>query len=314
MSQRHDGLKRRLKQGQCHCLQDLDPPGYWRLNLQPERKGNRFDKYWHDPRELKPELLRDQHSLKTILSPSGTRLSALACMSLSVMLAHSLFYVIGQPWVEGRWNQQNIVFFGDGSNIPLRPFLRASHQSTPRNSGNHRCPDFLELAVMLLEINFQRSLEAILGVEREIKAANDRFACASQVYSSQSFSQLGLEQAVLACLSVSAEQLDEDDAGMADIERLRKSLLEEVVRPLEEDLEQAYGSLIETRCLDEEAAAKIWLPYPAAPDLMAESGGVETPRPRWPLARDQLLPGLVMSPELRCTEPSLFSIDPNVNG
>jgi len=289
-SRRAEGQKRCLKRGECHCLHRRGQPDYWRLNLQPEGKGKRFEKYWHDPRELTPGTLRDQFSLKTLLSPRGTALSSLACMSLSVMLAHSLCYLLGQPWVEGRWNRHNIVFFGDGNIIPLRPFLQASHQPTTRNPGDqeahHRYPEFLELGVMLLEIYFRRSLEAILGVEWQIETMDQCFASASQVYHSPTWaiSQPGLRRAVHACLSlgVSIEELDEDGCEEADNEGLRKSLFDLVVRPLEEDLEHAYGAIIATKSLDEEAATKIWLSYTAAPNpAMSDPGTVETPRPTW---------------------------------
>ncbi len=331
-TQRAEGLKRRLKRGECHCLHHRDQPDYWRLNLQPEARGKRFTRYWHDPRELRPETLRDQLTLKTLLSPRGAALSSLACMSLSVMLAHSLFYLLGQPWIEGRWNRQNIVFFGNGNMIPLRPFLRVSHQPVPRNPGDqkayHRYPEFLEFGVMLLEIYFRRSLEAILGVDWQIETMDQCFASASQVYHSPTWaiSQPGLRRAVLACLSlgVITEELDEDECEEADCEGLRESLFELVVRPLEEDLERAYGAMIATKSLDEEAATKIWLSYiPAPGSIMAESNTVETPRParlhthngsQDLLSSGEPLPTLQVQPGLPASEGypqplTLFNID-----
>ncbi len=156
---------------------------------------------------------------------------------------------------------------------------------------------------------------------------DQRFASASQICNSstgRATSQPGLRRAVHACLSlgVRVEELDEDGWEEGDSESLRESLFELVVRPLEEDLEGAYGAAISTKSLDEEAASKIWLPYSLALNPTAtDSGGIDTPKPpshighhrQSSLAREPSpslprQPGLTAS--LRDPEPlTLFNID-----
>jgi hypothetical protein len=190
-------------------------------------------------------------------------------MSLSVMLAYSLFYLFGQPWAKDRWNRDNIVFFADDDLIPLRPFLQVSQKppahGSPDEQAYYRYPEFLELGVMLLEIYFRKSLEAILNLDPEIKTIDECFVAASEVYHSRKLdiSQPGLRQAIQSCLSLAV------GAGFCgegneepDNETLRSSLFETVVQPLERDLEGAFEGLISTKSLDEEASKKIFLPFP----------------------------------------------------
>jgi hypothetical protein len=202
-------------------------------------------------------------------------------MCLSVMLAYSLFYLFGEPSVEGRWSRDNIVFYCDGDCIPLRPFLKLFHQ-TP--NGSHaddktyvRYPEFLELAVMLLEIFFGTSLEALLGFESDIETADEYLAAASQVRQTRilEIDQPGLRLAVKSCLSLAVSgklyqgQVVEEDS---DREQIRASLFEGVVQHLENDLKRAFDELVSTDSIDEVAPRKIRLRYVCPdPAIMRES-------------------------------------------
>jgi hypothetical protein len=204
-------------------------------------------------------------------------------MTLSVMLAYSLFYLFGEPSVEGRWNRDNIVFYGDGASIPLRPFLKVNHQKTKGKGPDEeiylRYPEFLELGVMLLEIYFRNSLEVLLGLDSDIETADECLAAASQVYQTRKWdiSQPGLRQAVQSCLSLSVcGEFYQGEAGNEEPtnDMIRMSLFESVVQPLERDLKGAFEGLISTDSLDEEASRKILLPYPSPNPGLVDSSGV----------------------------------------
>jgi hypothetical protein len=217
-------------------------------------------------------------------------------MSLSVMLAYSLFYLFGEPSVEGRWSRDNIVFYCDGDCIPLRPFLKLFHQTPNGSHANDRTfvryPEFLELGVMLLEIFFCTSLEALLGFESDIETADEYLAAASQVHQTRilEIDQPGLRVAVKSCLSLAVSgklyqsQVVEEDS---DKEQIRALLFEGVVQHLESDLKRAFDELVSTDLIDEVAPRKIRLRY-VCPDSAIMRDG------RQPLARDSATSPAVM--------------------
>lgn len=205
----------------------------------------------------------------------------MAKMTLSVILAYSMFYLYGGSWAKGTWKRENIVFFADGNAIPMRPFLKVPPPSDgdegPRGDDDmsfHRYPEFLELGIMLLEVHFGQSLETMLGRDQSIESVDEYFAAASEVYDKKKFDIIsrGLRHAVESCLKPDFGI----DLGMEDPDNdeLRSKIFESVVQPLEEELERAFQEFISIDSLDEQASVKIQLP-------------LQKPNPG-PLPREQL--------------------------
>jgi hypothetical protein len=231
-------------------------------------------------------------------------MSGIAKMTLPVFLAYSIFYLYGGSWARGGWKRENIVFFAEGNDIPMRPFLRVPPPSSDASTSSgdemsfHRFPEFLELGVMLLEIHFGQSLEAMLGKEEEIVTVNDYFAAASEIYEKRKLDIIsrGLRHAIESCLKPDFNM----DLGMEDPDddELRSKIFETVVHPLEEELERAFQDFISVDSLDDEASTKIRLPFKPstlAPLLGVKAGQDEhRSRLRSPLKHTRIkLPGYV---------------------
>lgn len=196
-------------------------------------------------------------------------MQGMAKMTLSVFLAYSLFYLYGSPWQEGRWDREHVIFFIDDNNkIPMRPFLKVP-TPTRINKGKggapkelHRYPEILELGIMLLEINYGRSLESILGMEENIQSRNDAWCAAAEVFAKRKWDieKPGLRQAIDLCLKPDFGMSFTNTNGAPDNSELRSKLLKHVAQPLEKDLEYSFSDLISVDGLDDEAPIKILLP------------------------------------------------------
>lgn len=176
--------------------------------------------------------------------------------TLAVILAYSLLYLYSWSRVKGRWRRENILFFKNGTHIPLRPFLGTSvsqssvdtSEDTPRF---HRHPEILELGVILLEIHLGQRLESSFEDGRAITTNNDLWCSACAVYRKEENKILSLvyRKVIEACLSPAT--FAETDS---DVQKVRSVLFQSVVRPLEEELARNFQDQLNTDDLDKEAA------------------------------------------------------------
>lgn len=272
----------------CDCYKHGFHPDFLGLNIRLDDV--KISKWWTDRRVLSSTALERQINLKQLISSDGSTMSGIAKMTLSVFLAYSIFYLYGGSWAKGGWKRENIVFFSDGNGIPLRPFLKvppptkASDQDQPQDGGNfHRYPEFLELGIMLLEIHFGQSLESMLG--RNIVSLDEYFAAAWEVYLTKKLDIIsrGLRSAVERCLKADFEMgLDNEEP---DDDELRSKIFDNVVQPLEEELDRAFQEFISIDALDDEASTKIRLPLKSAilGPLLGAGQDNQRPRPTGPM-------------------------------
>lgn len=251
----------------CHCYYNISRPQHWRLNIQLRQ--SKLARWWPDqPRTYLSESLQTQVDLKTLVAGQYCKLWGISKMTLSVMLAYSLYYLYGGSWTRGQWKRENIVFFVDGNQIPMRPFLKVPAQTQSQQSIQeeerpfHRYPELLELGIMLLEINFAKSLETMLDMTENIESLDDYFAAASEIYSKRRYDidKPGLRHAIEACLNPKFD-MDLSPDREPDEDELRNKLFEVVVQPLEQELHNAFHEFISIDDLDDEASAKIRLPF-----------------------------------------------------
>lgn len=250
----------------CGYYQDWFRPQHWRLNVQ--LLGSKLAGHWVDEtRSLPVKSLQHQVDLK-VMSRQGLTMPGIAKMTLSVILAYSLFYLYGGPWSRGRWKRDHIVFFVDDNNkIPMRPFLKTPVSSQSHKGKEaareeiHRYPEFLELAIMLLEINYGQSLESMLSMDECIQSLNDSWCAASEVFNHRKLDieKPGLRRAIALCLKPDFG-MDFANHGAPDHDNVRSKLMKDVVQPLEQDLEYAFKDFISVDGLDDEAP-KILLPF-----------------------------------------------------
>jgi hypothetical protein len=202
-----------------------------------------------------------QVDLKSLLAFEGKPWTQLSKLALAVILAYSLLYLCTIPPVNGRWKGENIIFFKDGTHIPLQAFLRASRaqrseQGTESNEAAdevqmHRYPEILELGVILLEIHLGRRLPCFHN-DQGITNNNIIWASACEAYVKEKcqFISLKYRDAIEACLSPTFTETG------SDVRNLRSELFKRVVRPLEEELVRNFPDLVDPDNLDKEVAEK----------------------------------------------------------
>lgn len=192
----------------------------------------------------------------------------IAKMTLSVVLAYSLCYLYGGQSSRERWKRDHIVFFIDDNNkIPMRPFLKVPVSTQSRKAKEaareeiHRYPEFLEFAIMLLEINYGQSLESMLNMNECIQSLNDSWCAASEVFNQRKMDieKPGLRHAIAHCLKPDFGMTFANDGSPGDYQ-VRSNLLKNVVQPLEQDLEYAFKDFISVDGLDD-GAPKILVPF-----------------------------------------------------
>ncbi|KAK4224121.1 hypothetical protein QBC38DRAFT_26708 [Podospora fimiseda] len=231
----------------CDCIRLYhERPSKWCFNL--ELQGSRLTRFWLDPRKRNmPEHTRDQITLRALVSNQRHSLSLSSKMSLSLMLAYSLFYLYSEPWLERIWDRDHILLTPNvGGRSPPQPFLRVVSWAAKGKHGEKQClisPQLLELGVMLMEIHFGQSLEQILNDSSTISRIEDLQASASVVFNKalregKLQERTGLRRALRICLSQGVRVTGRKGAiPTVDIAEVQKAIFKEVVKPLEQDLE-----------------------------------------------------------------------------
>ncbi|KAL2281026.1 hypothetical protein FJTKL_12132 [Diaporthe vaccinii] len=188
---------------------------------------------------------------------------------LMIILSCTVLHLHDTPWLQPTWNSANVIFFRSrDSETPLRPFLDTSLSShvppgrdtttdpdeyedediDPDDMMQHPCPIIVTLAVMLMEVFFaapfdelaQRFNVKITGETAGLLQCLDADmvfqACKGEIPENSQFLKV-----IDKCLDPTTWK-DEDDATLGP-QALRGMIYEVVVKPLENDLRQAYSSI-----------------------------------------------------------------------
>lgn len=249
-----------------------------RLRWHAELRGQQISRYWSDTRAIHPDCLKREIHLTEVLE--RPEMGGVLGMTLSVFLAHSLFYLLDEEWSPLVWSRENITFFADGDRIPLRPFLKLLPRDTAAGDDEADIlginPSFIMLAVVLLEIYFRRSLQSLCS-DPELHTVDDYLGAASQVFETKELqiNQSGLRRAIKTCLQPQFSSLDSQSPAAGG--SLRRILFESIIQPMEDDLRTAYGECISVASLDRETPQKIRIA------MNTSSSHLTEPSPkRWP--------------------------------
>ncbi|KAJ6443903.1 peptidyl-prolyl cis-trans isomerase ppi1 [Purpureocillium lavendulum] len=181
---------------------------------------------------------------------------------LAVLLGYAVLHFYGTGWIQATLCSEDILFFKANGAVPLKPYLqlrpRSSSQSPCMGAAEcedsepdpdddlfyHPYPCLVNLALMLMELHKARPLEAI-ALEHQLETSpdmsdEDRFLVAGQIFDAcrQDFEdQTSL--AINACLDVTIGCNGDD--GEPDEDSLRCAIYENIVRRLEDELEQGYS-------------------------------------------------------------------------
>ncbi|KAL7938794.1 peptidase S8/S53 domain-containing protein [Trichoderma chlorosporum] len=191
---------------------------------------------------------------------------------LAVMLSYTVLYLHDTPWLQPTWSSSHVLFLPTASSsIPLRPFIQihlASRYNSSRNSCVnpedfdpdeldpddflvHHCPLLITLAVMLMELFFAAPFD-ILAKQYGVSLASDIHSpmstlryldvnlvfekCRSEIPESYQFHRV-----IEKCLD--PETWEDENNNKLDTEALISKIYQEVVKPLETELSQAYSSI-----------------------------------------------------------------------
>lgn len=231
---------------------------FWKLNIILDPTGDGIQSHKPDERRHKRETLQQEVNLNTLIASQAKRWTAMTKFTLSLTLCYSLFHFYGGSWTKERWSRKNIVFFGDGTQFPLRPFLSSDPQKLGGPlydpDGYHKYPEFLELGVTLLEIHLGQKLESYLGYEEDITNYDDLWCKALELFKElrPDFISTVYRDAIQKCLMANFSISDTCNEQM-----LRDSLFNDIVKPLEAEVGTIFKEFLSMDALDEEVERKI---------------------------------------------------------
>ncbi|KAJ5185902.1 Peptidase S8/S53 subtilisin/kexin/sedolisin [Penicillium cf. griseofulvum] len=195
---------------------------------------------------------------------------------LAVLLSYAVLYLHETPWLPPTWGPSSILFFHTTSAaIPLKPFIQtqlAQHVSSNRQASYpmdcdagtlspddldpddldpddidpddimlHQCPQLVTLGIMLMELylattfdNLAEKFNVPVSEHTSLDAELVFQQCKSEIPENSQF-----YYAVEKCLD---SKVWEDDNGVKlDGQILRTTIYQQVVRPLEDELSQAFS-------------------------------------------------------------------------
>jgi hypothetical protein len=229
-----------------------------RMNLTLDSAQSAVEYHRSSTRIYLPNVLESHITLKSLLEMRDKNWTGTTKLALSLILIYSLYYLSGSPWAKERWSRKNIIFFRNGDEIALRPFLRSDPAGTsgPLSDEDefHRHPEVFELGVILLEVHIGQSLEAYLGIGRDISTYDGLFDAACNVFRSedQNIMLNAYRRAIENCFFHVEDAIEDMGEGTPE-DRLRMWLLKEVLIPIETDVRTSFGRFISVDRLDEEA-------------------------------------------------------------
>lgn len=189
-------------------------------------------------------------SLREILDSKRTKLRERR--KLAVILAHALLHFKDSRWLEENWSKEDVLFMSADDDIDLsRPYLVSTFQNPHENLAGpstdfaiqlHRSPPLLGLGIMLLELGIAAPIEARRlqdDMTGGVVNVNTNYFTATRILE-ESIAELQntYRSAVYACLDCKFVPTE----GAIDFgdEKVRQSLYEHVVKPLEQELNQGW--------------------------------------------------------------------------
>lgn len=196
---------------------------------------------------------------------------------MAVILSYAVLYLHGTPWLPDTWGPSSILFFHTTSSaIPLKPFIQTKlprdgldishmddsmdkHVETldpddmepddfdpddldPDDMVLHQCPQIVTLGIMLMELYLTTTFEDLAmkynipldDRTRSIDAEMVFQQCKSEIPENSQF-----HYAVEKCLD--PKVWEDENGSKLDDQMLRTTIYQQVVKPLEDELIQAFS-------------------------------------------------------------------------
>ncbi|KAJ5770966.1 Peptidase S8/S53 subtilisin/kexin/sedolisin [Penicillium nucicola] len=211
-------------------------------------------------------------SLQQIIQNQREALTDKTKRILAVLLSYAVLYLHETPWLPPTWGPSSILFFHTTSAaIPLKPFIQTqlaqtstrNHQASysasepaeclspeldpddidPDDMMIHQCPEVVALGIMLMELyltttfdklaeKFNVPVSEYTSLDAELVFEN----CKSEIPENSQF-----YWAVQKCLD--SKIWEDDNGSKLSGQVLRTTIYQQIVRPLEDELSQAFSSI-----------------------------------------------------------------------
>ncbi|KAL4781273.1 purine and uridine phosphorylase [Aspergillus varians] len=253
----------------CEQIEKLQSKPLMRLNLAVEG-----GKLWKDQSSRCEHLINrsePQLSLGDIIRCRPASLTEKVKRVMAVLLSYSVLHLHATPWLQpASFRADNILFFGTSTLIPLKPYIHtklsegdhfAVHNEgddgvDPDDLPSHPFPDIVMLAIMLMELYIARPVQSLadqVGMafdDWDTVDDNTRYAIAIAAFDrfKGDFPD-NYRQAVDRCLDPNIG-FDQNDEELSE-EDLKHLIYDEIVQPLEDELDQGFGNTVQIDRLDE---------------------------------------------------------------
>ncbi|KAI9656217.1 MAG: hypothetical protein M1821_004880 [Bathelium mastoideum] len=196
-------------------------------------------------RSLSLEKQKDL-SLKDLLHDPDHHIRLKEQRILAVTLAHAALHCSDGPWLGEDWSKEHITFFtNDPSGEPdlSRPFLKVRFEAGLKRTDDdcdlfnlHTNPALLSLGILLLEIYLKGPIESRWSPEDldegEPNENTNLTTAIRLLQDAEGEIYEGYRKAVRACLQSDIQDVDADE--------LRRKVYQEIVWPLEQELDHGF--------------------------------------------------------------------------
>ncbi|UNI24639.1 hypothetical protein JDV02_010372 [Purpureocillium takamizusanense] len=241
------------------CRQIKDSKTRWMYRLNFELRNNELWKIPSEPSKFQIDKSEEAVTLSHFITERPHVLNDKTKRILAVLLGYAVLHVYGTGWIQPTLCSDDILFFKANGGVPLKPYLQirpgpVKSQSCPEAERSEPDPDddlfyhpypcLVNLALMLMELHQARPLEVIAWEHRLTvfpdMSDEERFLVAGQIFDTCKHDfQDQTRMAIDACLDVTIGVDGDDDEP--DEDSLRCAIYQNIVRRLEDELEQGYS-------------------------------------------------------------------------
>lgn len=250
----------------CRQLLKMKRRPLMRMNLKVERE--KLWKQQSSESDLDITCSQPALSLEDIMRDFQTRLSDRSTRVLGVLISYSILHLRGTPWLYAdRLKASNILFFWTANGLLLKPYInvklrecgwrpdQACTEADPDDVPLHSYPELTSLAIILMELHTKqpiRELAERVGIELlEWGNVNDntRYFIAEKVFNcfKDEFPDK-YRWSVSQCLDPNIG-LDRNNHELDD-QGLRHTIYDNIIAPLEDELEDMFRQTVSVESLD----------------------------------------------------------------